>query len=249
MGANQLHGKEVEILVGAVILEMLCDADFRSNDEFLFVGALGVLNDARGGTDVVRLLTHGGDTFGMHEQLGVGIERLGTLDLLHCDGGVDRASAVEQLDVFVGALLRDEAAQVAVRNKENIFVVNLLNNLHGRGACDADVADCFELCRGVDIGDDRMVGIIFFDRFNHFSVHLICHIAARERLRKQHGLFWREQLAGFCHKAHAAHQNRLIGHLGGVDAQLIAVARIVGDFADFSRLITVSQNTNILFLF
>ena len=246
---NQLQGEEVEVLAGTVILQMLGDTDLRSDDKFLLAGVFGILNNAGGGADIVRLFTDGRNTLGMHEQLGVGIERLSAFDLLHGDRRMNRAAAVEQLDILVGALLRDKAAEVAVGNKEDIVIIDFFDDLHRRGAGDADVADGFELRRGVDIGDDRIAGIVLLDLLDHLLVHLVCHIAARERLRQQDGLFGREQLAGFRHKAHAAHQNRLIVHLRGVDAQLIAVARVVGNLTDFSCLIAVSQNANVLFFF
>ena len=185
----------------------------------------------------------------MHQQLRVGIERLCLGDVVGGDAGVNRAAAVEQLDVFVGTLRRHMCAEVAVGNKENVFVGNPVDDFDRRGAGDADVADGFERGGCVDIGDDGVVGIVLFDLFNQRLVHLVCHGAACNGRGEDDGLFGRENLAGLRHKAHAAHENVLVVSLGGVHAQLVAVAGKVGDFADFTRLIAVSENADVLFLF
>ena len=86
------------------------------------------------------------------------------------------------------------------------------------------------------------------DLRNQVPVHLVCHGAARHGLGEQHGFLRRQNFAGFRHKAHAAHQNGLVVRLGRVDAELVAVAGEVGDFANFARLVAVGEDTNILLL-
>ena len=183
----------------------------------------------------------------MYQQLRVGIERLGFFCFLGGDSRVDRAAAVEQLDIFVRALLRDEAAKVAVGNKEDVLVLHAVDDLHSRRTRHADVADRFEVGGRVDVGDHRVVGVLLLDGADQFPIHLVSHLAAGERLGEYHALVRREQLAGLRHKANAAHQDVLLSDLGCVHAQLVAVAGIVGDLADLARLIAVRQNANVLF--
>ena len=131
-----------------------------------------------------------------------------------------------------------------------IFLVfYIIDDFYRRRAGDADVADRFELCRGIYIGDDGVVRVILLYAGDHLSVHLIGHLASREGLCEPYVLVGRENLAGFSHEAHAAHQNVFVADLSRVDAELVAVAGEVGDLTDFARDIAVREHTYVFFLF
>lgn len=102
------------------------------------------------------------------------------------------------------------------------------DDLDGGGTGHADVADGFQLGRGVDIGDDGIGGILLPQVRDEGLVHLLGHRTARVLHRKQHALFGRKNLDRFGHEPHAAHQHRARLRLRGLHAELEGIAHEVG---------------------
>lgn len=122
------------------------------------------------------------------------------------------------------------------------------NNLDGRGRGHTDIANGFKLGGGVDVGNYRIAGIHFFKLFNNFSVHLLGHRASCVLVGEVNGLFGGENLDRFGHKTHSAHYNGFVFNRRSLFCKSIAVSHKIGDLGNFTPLIRMGKNTNILLL-
>lgn len=113
---------------------------------------------------------------------------LGSPRLLARDGGVHRAAALQKHNILLRELLFDHTRRGCSRGEQDIVAFELSDDLDGRGAGYADVAYGFQLCCGIDIGDDGIGGIFLLQMLNQRLVHLLGHRTARIRHRKQHAL-------------------------------------------------------------
>ena len=177
------------------------------------------------------------------------MKRLRFLYVVGVDAGVYRTAARYELELLLGDLSRNVSAEVAVGNKEYLVVIYPAANLNRRGRGHAHVADCLEVCGGVDVGDYGIIRQTLLHLLDELSVHLVCHRAARVGVGQIDALVGRKQLAGLRHKAHAAHDDIFIADLACVDAELVAVAREVRDLKYLLRLIAVGKDTDVLLLF
>ena len=94
---NQLHVpaggccfREIEGLVGVAFFQLIQHADFRPDDKFLLFAFGRMLDDACGGADVICQPCHSFRTFGMHQNLCIGVcvlqlLYLGRRDILYED--------------------------------------------------------------------------------------------------------------------------------------------------------------------
>ena len=88
---------------------------------------------------------------------------------------MDGASALYQPDLLFRKLGLDISAQITVRQEQNFFVAQLGYDLHRRRGGDTDIADCFQRCGGVDVGDNGMVWVLHLELPHLFPGHLLCH--------------------------------------------------------------------------
>ena len=185
----------------------------------------------------------------MYQQQRIRVRLLGNADILRRYRCVDGAASLEQFQLFVRELLLHISAQVAVRDKQNLVIAQLRDDLHRRRGGHTDIADGFQLCGGIDVCDHGMIRILHLHRTDHLLVHLLRHRTTGSGVRKIYVLFRRKDLYGLRHKAHAAHQHILLRRILCLYTQRIGIPRKISNFQNITGLITMCQDTEITFLF
>ena len=159
-----------------------------------------------------------------------------------------RAAAVVERKLLFGQLRSHIAAKVRVRNKQDLISIKRTADVDGAGGGHADIALGFQRRGRVDVGHCGVAGVLRLQRPQRGQVQLLGHRAAGHRVCQPDGLFRAEDLAGLGHKPHTAHDDaRRIG-LGGLHAQPVGVAGVVGDLQHGLALVGVGQDADI-FLF
>ena len=164
-------------------------------------------------------------------------------DLLDGDDVMTRAVAVVEDDVLLGHLLGYEAAQVLIRDEQDMLLRQLGHDLDGVGAGDAHITPALDLDRRVDVADDsQVVTVLGARRVDRLALDHVRHGAVRTRLGQQHGLGGVEQLGALAHKLHAAQHDGLLRQAFGKLCQVKAVADVIGNGLDLGRHIVVRQD-------
>ena len=176
------------------------------------------------------------------------IDEFGIVGLVHV-----AATAVEH-DFFLDAAFLHFVDEVlthkAIRDEYNLVVFEARNNLHHVAARDAHVAVCLYIGGGVDVAHEGVVGVFFAESLDFGAGNGVGEAATRKRTRNQHVLSGVQNFGGFAHKTHGREHDCLCAHLGGVLAQLEAVAIVVGNAQDdFGGHIAVGENHGVAFLF
>ena len=228
---------------------MLCNADFRTDDKFLCIGSLCIVHDARGGTDIICFLGDSRNTFRMNQQKCLRMQCTSFIHSSLRNSGMNRATALQQLDFLVWNLLSHILTQIAVRNKQNFICFHVVDNLDCGRRGYADITDGFQIRGGVDICHNGIARICLLPCTDQFLVHLLCHRTSCNRVSQIYGLFRGKNLYGFCHKTNAAHDNVFLRCGSSLHTEAIGIADKVCNFRNFSGYIAVCQNTYILFLF
>ena len=141
------------------------------------------------------------------------------------------------------------SAQIRIRDKENLVIFQSAADLQGTGTGHADIALGLQLRRRVDIGHDGIAGVLRLQLPQCRHIHLLGHGTSRQRVCQQN-LFSRIQdLAGLRHKAHAAHEHALLGHLRGLQTQPVRIPNEIRHLQNRLALVGVCQNTVVLLLF
>ena len=164
-------------------------------------------------------------------------------------GGVNGATAVQELEVLFGDLLADIMTEIAVWNKQYVFRVHIFNDFNRRGGGHANIAYGFEVCGGVDISNNFVIRVFLFDGADKLFIHLLCHGAACNGLSQNYLFLRREYFNGLGHKSDADHYYCFLRSGCRLDGKRVAVAGKVRYLNYFVRNIAVRQNTYILFLF
>ena len=115
---------------------------------------------------------------------------------------------------------------------------------------DAHVAGRLHVGGGVDVADEGVVRVLFAQFQDLGTGDGVGEATARKGPRYQHVFFWVQNLGGFAHELHGRKHDVLCRHLGGVLAQLEAVAAEVGNAQhDFGSAVAVGENHRVTFLF
>lgn len=122
---------------------MLDDAVFGADDKFLILRFLGVLHDTGGAAGVVCERSDFLAAFRVHQKFCVRVKKFRVLDVFTGDATVRRAAAVEEDEFLVRALFFDPAAEVAVRDEEDILVRKRIHDADRRGGCHDDIDRTF----------------------------------------------------------------------------------------------------------
>ena len=226
---------------------MLCNTDFRADDEFLFIRLLGIIHNSAGRADIVRLADYLRLTLRMNQQFRIRMKcaRLVHIALLYTR--VNRTSALQQLDLFLRHLIRDILSQIAVRNEQNFFRFHLLDYAHRRRRGHTDVADGFQIRSGVDIRNHCVIRKLFFDGRDQLAIHLLGHRASGNRIGKIDGFFRGKDFDRLRHKSNAAHHHVFLRDVLRFDTERIGISYKIRNLRDFTRLIAVRKDTHVFF--
>ena len=225
--AHAVLGQGVKALVRALHLQVLANTVLRTDDKFFGVALHGIIHNAGGRTYIIRLFHNGRHALRVHQKQRPGMLGLGRLHIPGSKPGMGGAAAAKQLKGLLRHLARHIVPQIAVRDKENFVVVDLADHLFRTGRSNAHIAHRLKLRRGVDIRHHGIIRVILFHLLDHFPVHLLRHRAAGVRIAQQHPLVRRQHLHCLRHKAHAAHEHRLVGHGLGQFGQGKGVAGVI----------------------
>ena len=124
---------------------MLHNAVLRADDELLCITVLRVIHDAGGASLVIRLFRHLRQTFRMNEKQRIGMRFSCSLHILYGHAHMSRTATLKQLDILLRHLLCHPVSQVAVRDKQNILILNVFYDLNRGGRRHAHVADGLKL--------------------------------------------------------------------------------------------------------
>ena len=238
------HG--YELLAGALLLHLVQDAAFRHHEESLHIGADGIFEQGGGGAHHVSQFHNRASALGVHQHLGIGILLLELDEFFHREAFMHVARTVPQEHVAPRNAV-DVSPEVAVGSEDNFFVLRkTLHNLLGIARSYHHVRHCLRGGRGVDVGNDRVVGVVV-----HKFGELLCRTAFGERaggveVGNEHRLFGAENFVGFTHKVHAAHHNHVGVRLGGLAGECKAVTDKVGDVLNHAFGIIVCKDYGVL---
>ena len=204
--------------------------------------------------DVVAQEGDAGMAFGMAHHLESRVLAPEEVDEVRVVGLVDVAAAVVQNEVLLDAALfhlaLDVFAHELVRDKANLVCREAFDNLHHVAAGDAHVAGGLDGGSRIDVADERVVRMLFAELAHLLARDRVGEATSGKRPGNQDVLFGVQDLGRFAHKAHCREKDCLLRDLGGVFAQLEAVAGIVGNAQDdFGRNIAVRENDGVLVLF
>ena len=176
------------------------------------------------------------------------LDEFGIVRLVHV------AAAVVEHDVLLDAaafhLVLDVLAHELVGHKANLVVRVGFHNLHHVAARDAHVAGGLHVGRGVDVADEGVFRVLLAERLHVLAGNGVGEAAAREFARDEHVLFGAQDLGRLAHEADCGEQDSLLWDLRGVFAQLVAVARVVGNAEhDFRCTVAVREDDSILVFF
>ena len=185
----------------------------------------------------------------MHQHQRMGVCFFCPMHVLCRQCRMDRAAALQQLDLLFRQLLLDKGTQIAVRNKEDLVIAQLRNDLDRRRRSHADIANGFQFCGGVDVCHNGIVRILHLYSTDHLFIHLFCHRTACRGVGQVYVFFRRKDLHSFRHEPHAAHEHVLLRCILCLHAQSIGISGKVSNFQNIASLIAVCQNTKVAFFF
>ena len=243
-----------EFHVGVLVVHAGVEAAFRK-EQHLALGrkTIDVLDHLTGTTHKIAVECRRRVAFGVAHHLEARILAAEELDELGIVGFVHVAAARVKHDILLHATAfhfgNDVLAHELVRNKANLVVRVGFHNLHHVAARNAHVASRLHVGGGVDVADEGMVRVLFAERHHVFAGNRIGKATAGELARDEHVLFGAQDFGRFAHETHRREQNRLLRNLRRIFAELVAVARVVGDAEhDFGSAIAVREDDSVLVL-
>ena len=137
--------------------------------------------------------------------------------------------------------------QVAIRDKENIFIRKVLYDLYCICRSNAYIRMTFQFCSWINITDYRKIIILrthFLDRFR--GCHM-CHRAICCHIWHQNRLFRVQDLGTLTHKGNSAKYNRLFFQAYCHLAQIKGISYVIRYLLDLRSYIIMSQDHRIFF--
>ena len=184
----------------------------------------------------------------MYQHVGIRILLLQFENLHHGELFVNVASTVPKHHFASGDGV-DVVAQVPVRAEDNLFVLReAFYNLLGVGGCHHHIGHGLDGCRGIDIRDDRVVGMFLHELGEVIGRTTVGQRTSGIEVGHQHFLVGAKHLGSLAHKMNATHHNDIGIRLGSPLCQSQAVAHKVGYILYFATLVVVSEDNGILFL-
>ena len=244
-----------EFHVGVLVVHARIEPAFRKEQHLALGGEIGdVLDHLSGTAHEVAVECRGRVALGVAHHLETRVLAAEELDEFGIVRLVHVAASVVQHDIFLDAaalhLVLDVLAHELVGHKANLVVRVGFHDLHHVAARDTHVAGRLHVGRGVDVADEGVFRVLFAQRLNVFARDGIGEAAARECARDEHVLFGAQDLGRLAHEADRGEEDCLLRDLRGVFAQLVAIARVVGDAQhDFGRAVAVREDDSILVLF
>lgn len=117
VAANKIFAERIKPLFGTLVLEMLDDRVFRSDNKFFCIAADSIFDDAARRTDVIRRLRHLETAFRMRQKQCGRMGAANAVDVLSARAHVRRTAAMHETEGLFGKLMRDVSAEIDVRNK------------------------------------------------------------------------------------------------------------------------------------
>lgn len=243
-----------EFHVGVLVVHARVQAAFREEQD-LALGrqAIDVLDHLAGTAHEVAVECRRRIAFRVAHHLEARVLAAEELDELGVVRLVHVAAAVVKYDVFLDAaafhLVLDVLAHELVGHEANLVVGVGFNDLHHVAARDAHVAGRLHVGRGVDVADEGVFRVFFAQRLYVFARDGVGEAAAGKRSGNEHVLFGAQDLGCLAHEPHRREENCLLRDLSCIFAQLVAVARVVGNAEhDFGSAVTVGEDDGILVL-
>ena len=243
-----------EFHVGVLVVHACVEAAFREEQDL----ALGrqfvdVLDHLAGTAHEVAVESGGRIAFGVAHHLETRVLAAEELDEFGVVCLVNVAAAVVKYDVFLDAatfhLVLDVLAHELVGHEANLVVGVGFHDLHHVAARYTHVAGRLYVGRGVDVADEGVFRVLFAKRLHILARDGIGEAAAGQLAGNEHVLFGAQDLGRFAHEADRGEQDGLLRDLRRVFAQLVAVARVVGNAEhDFGSAVTVGEDNGILVL-
>ena len=223
-----------EFHVGVLVVHARIQAAFRKEQHLALGGEISdVLDHLAGTAHEIAVERRRGVAFGVAHHLQARVLAAEELDEFGIVRLVHVAASVVQHDIFLDAaalhLVLDVLAHELVGHEANLVVRVGFHDLHHVAASDAHVAGGLHVGRGVDVADEGVFRVLFAERLHVLAGNGVGEAAARELARDEHVLFGAQNLGRFAHEADCGEQDGLLRDLRGVFAELVAVARVVGD--------------------
>ncbi len=242
-----------EGLVRELILHAGIETAFGEEQERSAFGLVLDVGDHLAGAAYV--IAEQGDTrmaFGVAHHLKTRILTAEEVNQFGIVGFVHVAATAVQHDFLLDAPLLHFVNEVlthkAIGNEHDLVVFEAAYNLHHVRAGNANVAVCLHIGGGVDVADEGMIGILFTECTDFGAGDGVGQATAGQRARNQNVLGGVQNLCGFAHKTDGGEHDGLCVHLGGVLAQLKAVAIVVGYAQDdFRGNVAVGENDGVAF--
>lgn len=215
---------------------------------------LDVVHHLAGAAYVVAQKGNTRVAFGVADHLEARILAAEEVDEFGIVGFVHVAAAAVEHDFFLDAaflhFVDEVLAHEAIRYEHDLVIFEARNNLHHVAARDAHVAVRLYVGGGVDVAHEGVVRVLFAESLDFGAGNGVGEAATRKRTRNQNVFGRVQDLCGFAHKAHGREHDCLCAHLGGILAQLEAVAIVVGNAQDdFGGHIAVGEDHGVAFLF
>ena len=157
-------------------------------------------------------------------------------------------SPVNELERFLRNLLLHPCAKVAVRDKQNLVIVDIVHNLQRRRRSYAHITDCFQFGSGINISHNCVVRIGLFQCGKHLHIQLLCHWTSCAAIGKVNLFLRRKNFYCFCHKSYTTHQHVLLRSLSRLLAQSIRITCVICYLQNLMALVCMRQNADIFFL-
>ena len=216
---------------------MLDNAVFGADDKLFCVRLFCVFHNAGGAAGIVGKCCDFRTALGVNEEERIRVFFLHDFGFELCDPKVGGTAAADEFNVLVRAFFFDPGAEVRVGHEEDILLFHVLNDFEGGGGGDTDVGLGFGVRSRINIGDDGIARVLFFELPQIAPAVLVCHGTPGDGVCQNHGFFRREHFDGLCHEAHPAHDDGVGIGFSCFDAETVGIAHIVGAFPGVMALV------------
>jgi len=243
-------GSRIKSLSRILLFHAVKDAPLRRHDKFHRSGFLRVPAHALRRGHAIGQRGQFGCTLGVNQELRIGVQGLHFCNILRQDPRVRGAEPLPG-DQFPGRLRCHVRREIAVGDKDDLLFVlqNFLHHAYGIGRCAAEVAFRLDRCGCVDIAERCRAGMLRFKLPDVLRRDHVRHGAAGLLIRKQDRFGRGEDLCRLRHEMHAAEYDHIGFRLCRLNAETQGVANVVGDVLNLRKLVIVSQDHGVPFLF
>ena len=155
---------------------------------------------------------------------------------------------MNKLKCLLWNLLLHPCAKVAVRDKQDLVIVDIVHNLQRRRRSYAHITNRFQFRSGINISHNCVVRIGLFQCGKHLHIQLLCHWTSCAAIGKVNLFLRRKNFYCFCHKSYTTHQHVLLRSLSRLLAQSIRITCVICYLQNLMALVCMRQNADIFFL-